>query len=440
MNMRFIVVLLVCSAVRLQGAAYALEHLPKELGFVLTDSLHLEVSGEVIPEFFWDSRQVVASGNGDSLIVPADQDLDIYGNDINSQGSSGMNAIQTVIGVQMTGLRVAGAVASGVIHADFYGVNEETVNTLRNYHAFADLKWETTLLRCGQFWAPSFVEDCFPQTLSNNAGGPFEPYISAAQLWLQKEYAGLTFLVAAVSETNEYASAGGNNNTDQRLSSEFIRNSQLPALYGRVGSSGDWHEFFVGGETRTITPRLEGITGRKVFESITSISGFVLGKLMINDDAAIMVKFLYNENGVAEGLLGGYAITAIDPITDQRSYTNLRNFSCWMDAFWGKEIQPGIFVGIAKNLGSSDCLVDITTVSPATGITSFKDATIGFGTDIDWAFRVSSRLRLNWESFTLAGEVEYTAAAYGTVQRNGKVTNTHTVGNLRLLFGTAYSF
>ena len=62
------------------------------------------------------------------------------------------------------------------------------------------------------------------------------------------------------------------------------------------------------------------------------------------------------------------------------------------------------------------------------------------GNNIDYAYRISPRLIFNVNKLRLAGELEYTVAAYGTTTGKGYVSNPKEIGNLRILLGIYYFF
>jgi hypothetical protein len=53
---------------------------------------------------------------------------------------------------------------------------------------------------------------------------------------------------------------------------------------------------------------------------------------------------------------------------------------------------------------------------------------------------LSPRVTVTEGRLSFAGEVESTTAAYGTTQTNGKVTDTNSVNNIRVLLSTIYRF
>ena len=125
-------------------------------------------------------------------------------------------------------------------------------------------------------------------------------------------------------------------------------------------------------------------------------------------------------------MIGGYAVSATDAVTQIKTYTNLNTGNVWADiATTGEKLVFGLFTGYSKNLGAKD---------------NITGAVYGRGNNIDHLFRVSPRISLTEGRLTFAGEVESTTAAYGIMQSNGKVTNTNNVSNLRILISTIYKF
>ena len=61
-------------------------------------------------------------------------------------------------------------------------------------------------------------------------------------------------------------------------------------------------------------------------------------------------------------------------------------------------------------------------------------------TGLDQAFRFSPIVTYKVQNMTIGLEYEHTAAAYGTYQSNGTVTNTHWVANHRACMMLKYDF
>jgi len=91
----------------------------------------------------------------------------------------------------------------------------------------------------------------------------------------------------------------------------------------------------------------------------------------------------------------------------------------------GKKAVFGIFSGYSKNLGASDMITGDV---------------YGRGSNIDHLFRLSPRMVVTEGKLSLAAELETTFAAYGSMQNDGTVADTHSVHNIRLLLSTIYKF
>ena len=138
-------------------------------------------------------------------------------------------------------------------------------------------------------------------------------------------------------------------------------------------------------------------------------------------------------------MIGGYAVSSIDQDCDQQTYTSLNVIAAWNDTqiTKSKSIMPGWFIGFVKSLGARDTV--LPNVVDAEG-TVTERRIFGIGTDIDYVFRFSPRLEWKVSNFLLGVELEYTRAAFGTIDNTGNVINTVPVANTRLLVGLFYYF
>ena len=95
---------------------------------------------------------------------------------------------------------------------------------------------------------------------------------------------------------------------------------------------------------------------------------------------------------------------------------------------------PGWFIGVAKNLGARTPIIQ--SIVDTDG--NVEKTIYGTGTDLNYVFRVSPRIQWIVKNFTFAVELEYTRAAYGTIDCDGDVINTVPVGNTRILVSLFY--
>jgi hypothetical protein len=94
---------------------------------------------------------------------------------------------------------------------------------------------------------------------------------------------------------------------------------------------------------------------------------------------------------------------------------------------YGKKWKPGIFLGYIKNLGTESDMI-------------LGENVYGTGTNIDKLMTGTFELTYNVPHWKIGAEYNYTEAYYGTTQKDGKVKNTHSVGNNRLVLSATYSF
>lgn len=94
----------------------------------------------------------------------------------------------------------------------------------------------------------------------------------------------------------------------------------------------------------------------KVDERITTLS-YEAHVKYTNKNWFIGAKSVLGSNLTQASGLGGFGIKHIDNKTKEQEYTPIRFSSSWLNVVYGQKWKPGIFVGYAKNLGTSDELV-----------------------------------------------------------------------------------
>ena len=180
-----------------------------------------------------------------------------------------------------------------------------------------------------------------------------------------------------------------------------------------------------------MVPRLVTGTAYQTSQKISSLSFAGYAKFT---SKAITLKAYGFYGGDAYNLtmLGGYAVTSVtDPVKDFVEYSVIKTNSYWVDFTTnGKKLAWGLFGAYSKNLGSPDKIVG---------------ATYARGANIDFLYRLSTRLIWNVEKFRLAPEIEYTTAAYAKngapdIDDYGKVTDSNAISNFRFLVGFYYFF
>ncbi|MCX6258371.1 MAG: hypothetical protein NTW49_10820 [Bacteroidia bacterium] len=387
----------------------------------------ISFSGYVKNDIFFDSRQTVNFREGEFLLYPRNELLDVNGKDANATAGFNMLSIQSGITGNITGPDAFGAKTSALIEGEYSGTSDAGINTFSLRQAYVKLNWKTTELLIGQTWHPMFNTDCMPGVISFNNGAPFQPYSRNPQIRLNQSLGDITFLAALLSQ-RDFTSPGG---------SASLRNSGLPdiqlQLQYKLTDKETGTEFLagIGGGYKELLPRLETDSFYMTREKVKGISYLAYLKYK-SPFLTFKCMGVTGQNLYDLTMLGGYAFKTPDPNDTIRinhndlEYTTINCFSVWADMNTnGEKIQGGLFLGYTENLGAVDY---------------FTGGDFIRGIDIKYLYRISPRIIVNSGRMRFAGELEYTVAAYGHSDPQGKVLNTKEVGNLRALLAVYYFF
>jgi hypothetical protein len=382
----------------------------------------IKFSGFVNTDYFIDSRQIVSARQGHFLLWPAAEKLDPNGEDINAQPSFNILSIRTRLRGTISGPDVLGAKTSAIIEGSFFGHSNTDLNGFRLRHAFAKMNWENTELLVGQTWHPMFITSCFPGVLSFNTGAPFAPFARNPQIRITHDLGPVSISATALAHADFYTAAG----------IAGLRNSVMPEMHLQLWymrpSTEDMTGILLGGGAgfKRIVPVIETELGYKTNSGLGSFTAELYGKLTFNK-LTWKVEGAWGQNNYDILMLGSYAVTSIDGATGIMQYTPTSAFSGWTEIHSNNtKWQPGLFAGYTKNLGANQ---DISAGSVA-----------GTRGDIDFIYRISPRMAYNVGKMRFGIELEYTVAAFGTINRSGQVENSKAVGNLRTLLSIFYFF
>lgn len=386
----------------------------------------IDISGYIKAEAIYDSRQNFTERDGQFLFFPLNKLPDVLGKDINSRGDFDEYAIQTRFRIEAFGPDVGCMNSRSYIEGDFFGKTDETIDSYRLRHAYLALESEQLNFLAGQTWHPMYFPVEAPDTISFNTGTPIDPYSRNPQFRMvyHNDYLDIVGVAVGWTTNRGYGPLG---RTDS-----YFRNAQMPELHAQARYKWNEGDCFVGAgvDVMRICPRLVSNDNYKEVNPFTAVSGIVYARLAY-DHIILYSKFCYAENAAIWDMIGGYAVHTVNPTTDVRTYTPLRTLSFWSELIFQGWIEPALFIGYAKNLGAKK------TIIPAIG----SEVTIyGIGTNIKTIFRASPRVRLYIKSFVIGAEIEFTRAAYGTLNSFAEVGNTSPVHNTRFLFATYYIF
>ncbi|MCB2219958.1 MAG: hypothetical protein KQI35_06140 [Bacteroidetes bacterium] len=399
----------------------------------------IKFSGFVNSDLYFDSRQTIDARDGFFLLYPSGENLDINGDDINAKSKMNLLSIQTRLTGKITGPDAFGAKTSGMIEGAFFGNIGTDINGFRLRHAFVKLNWTNTELLVGQFWHPMFVTACFPGTVSFNTGAPFQPFSRNPQIRLSQKLGDFKLILTAMEQV-DFVDSGPLNNigTVGAASPRYLINSAMPEFNLRFEYYGKWdndQEFLIGlgGNYKMLTPRLSAgyidsastVQSYKVDEQVSGISSMVYLKYA-GKSVTFKLEGVMGQMMQSMTMLGGYAVKSIDQETYKQDYSPLNTLSVWTEIHTnGPKTQVGIFGGFTKNNGAGeDILGTYYARSP----------------NIDYVYRIAPRVIINSGKFRVAPEIEYTVAAYGSNDVDGKVLDAKEVANFRFLVGVFYFF
>ncbi len=388
----------------------------------------IDFTGFIKTDILYDTRQTVSIREGHFLLYPLPEQKDINGDDLNAVPEFNMLSIQTRLHGKITGPDALGARTSGVVEGEFFGHSEGDINGFRLRHAFVRLHWDKTQLLIGQTWHPLFITESFPGVVSFNTGAPFQAFSRNPQVSLTHEINGLSIKATAFTQ-RDFASSG-----PEGATSKYLRTTGMPAFNLRmeynttIGHDGTSLLVGVSGNYLALQPLREypGMIGFiKSSQKVSGLTGLAFARITTS---AITIKAagLYGENTFDLTMIGGYYTEKIDE-DGKPHFLPSRTLSAWTDIHTnGKVWQAGLFAGYSGNMGTERDVM--------TGNAYIR------GANIDYLYRISPRLIYNSGKLRIAPEIEYTVAAYGDLQNNGKVETSEEVGNLRFIIGVFYFF
>lgn len=386
-------------------------------------STKIEVHGFIKTDYWYDSRQVVYAREGLFTLFPEDVRLDKNGNDINAQSSFNFSAITSRVNMKIKGFNAFGAKTFGFIEADFSGMSNVTINTLRLRHAYIQLDWKKSSLLLGQCWHPLFVKDVFPEVISLNTGAPFQPFNRSSQIRYTSQINKIKLMATALGQ-RDYSSNGPIGKSFTYLSNAIVPNLNILLQYGSSKST-----VGIAYDIKALKPRQE--TDSNIIDRSKIVSNSIMAYFKwYNKSFEFRTKVIYGENLADNLLLGGYAIASIDTLTDSRKYTSTQHSFIWVDFSYHKSykkisIRPSIFIGYAKNLGTKQENIGVFYAT---------------GANIDNLFRIAPSISFKSGNFMIAMEYENTMASYGDIDKNGLVNSQDKTSNNRILISGFYLF
>lgn len=376
--------------------------------------------GQVRTDLFYNSRANVESVDGLFHMYPKDKSLDADGKDLNATPNSSFYVLYSRLGIDVEGPKLGNAHTSAKVEADFRG-SGTGFSTVRLRHAYLNLNWERSALLLGQTWHPLFGE-VSPQILNLGTGAPFQPFSRAPQV-RYRFTSGRVQLTGAAVWQSQFLSVGPDNVKSQN----YIKNSCVPEMYAGVDYRVNGWLVGAGVELLSIKPRTESKVDDKIYkvdERLTTLS-YEAHLKYSNEDWFVAAKSILGSNLTQVSMLGGFGIQSTDPRTKEMDYAPILNSSSWVNVVYGQKWKPGLFLGYTKNLGTGEAVTKL----------------YGTGTDVDQVVTVGAELTYNVKSWKFGVEYMLSSAWYGEMNpQNGKVIDTHSVSNNRVVGVAIFSF
>ena len=181
-----------------------------------------------------------------------------------------------------------------------------------------------------------------------------------------------------------------------------------------------------GAQLLSLVPRTQNTVNDKVYkldERITSLSFEAHAQYKL-PDWTFAAKSTLGSNMTHTCMLGGYGVTSVDNRTGEQEYTPFRVSTTWLNVIHGKKWKQGLFLGYLKNLGTG------------------KDIINQYGTGLEVGQMVTANVQLSYNLPHWKFGVEYSPSTgwFGSADKRGRIEDTHTVTNHRVLWVMLYMF
>jgi hypothetical protein len=386
-------------------------------------SFGLQISGFARLDYIYDTRQTFEAVEGLFTFYPLNKLPDASNRDINAAPKANFVSIASRLCARFHAPDVFGARSSAYIEFDFTGTSN--TNGVRLRQAYAGLAWPKASLLVGRTWHP-LAASCVPTTVGLNTGAPFWAFNRSDQARFDFK-PGHWLLSAIAVYQGDYASLGpapGTASTPVK-SPTCLRDALWPEFVVNIAYKTPAFQTGIVGSVKSIKPRLYTMTDYtvadgpkyKTDEKLTTCSAQAYAQYQTGG-WVFKAQATYAQNTTESLMIGGYAVSAIDPATGHEQYTPTQYMNYWVNVDYGKKLQAGLLAGYLNSLGTLD---------------NVAGAWYARAHDIKYMYRISPHVFYNVNNWQFAAEFEYTAAAFGKVENSNraKIINASEVANFR---------
>ena len=417
MNYRFIVLIFIMFQVFI-GSVVAQSDTIR-----LGRSTGLQVSGFARVDYIYDTRQTNEAVEGLFTFYPLKKQLDANGKDINAADKANFISIASRLSTRFFAPDIFNAKSSAYIEFDFTGTSN--TNGLRYRQGYVNLAWQKANLLIGRTWHP-LASGTVPNVIALNTGAPFWSFNRSdmARFDFKPKHWLLSFFALYQSD---YASLGPAPGTAGGAVKNpvYLRDALMPEFALHLAYRVPTFQGGVIGTLKSIKPRQYTMGDYAVpngpkYKTDETLTTCALQAYTQYQSAGFILKAqaTYTQNTTESLMLGGYAVSAIDPNTGHEQYTPTQHLNYWLNIDYGKTWQAGLFAGYIQNLGT---------------LKNVAGAWFARAEDIKYMYRLAPHLFYNVNNWQFAAEFEYTVAAFGEVQPNqkAKIINASEVANFR---------
>jgi len=372
-----------------------------------------EFYGFIRFESYFDSYKGLNAANEQFFIVPLYAGVDANGKHINQTPTYNFSSMATRLGVRISGPEILKAKTTANIETDFAGDLGNNPAMLRVRQANAVFTWTKSSLLVGQTWHPFWSGKVFPNVGGLNTGCPFQPFNRSPQIRFDYKPSAKFILSAAMVSEFQYKSYGFTKIETMTIDKAdiFNRNSGIPEMTANVEMNNGGFTLGTGASLKYIKPTLYtiGADSKKYdSEDLVRAWSFIGYAQYVKKMFTIRGKAVLGQNMTHLNIPGGYGVKSVDKTTGAMTYTPYNSFTSFINAFYGKKYQVGIFGGYMKNLGTEDALYNFGTSGTPSVVTP------GLVPQVASIYRVAPSFALNISKLRLVLEYELTSAEYGT--------------------------
>ena len=376
--------------------------------------------GFVENQLSFNSRKNVEAVGMSFNIMPLPEKLDPNGKDLNAVPAVEMLAINSRVGVDVSGLELFNSQVSSKIEADFAGAGT-TYYVLRIRRAYVNMNRENTQLLVGQEWHP-LSGSVMPATFELNGGAPFNPFNRSPQINFKYKMGNWKWTAAALYEM-QFLSDGPLGKTPA-----YQRDAMMPNFYLGLENSCEHFRWGVGADVKMISPRTQSINDGLTYsvnENLTTFSYMVFGEYA-KDKLTVKAKAIYGQNLTNMMMVGMYGVSGIlDEVTGRREYEAFNVINSWLNITYGGAFKVGLYAGYIANLGTNKALLE---TSPIYGYGYVENKIV------DNMYRIMPQVSYTKNNWKVGLEGGFTTAGYGNVNfENGKAIDAVNVTNYRIL-------